>query len=282
MPNNPCSNMTLNCNGKLIDLTIPKVMGILNITPDSFYDGGRYKDERSILIQVEKMLTEGATFIDVGAYSSRPGATVVPKEEELKRILPIVKLLTTNFPGIILSIDTFRSTVAAACLSEGAAMINDISAGKQDEAMFSTVAEYKAPYIMMHMRGTPQNMQQQTDYDHLSVAILKYFAERIETGRAYGLHDLIVDPGFGFAKTLEQNYELLGQLELFQRLGHPILVGLSRKSMVYKLLETNAENALNGTTALHAIALSKGAKILRVHDVNEASECIKLLRQLEH
>ena len=273
--------MTLNCNGKLIDLSRPKIMGILNVTPDSFYDGGKFNEESTLLSQVDKMLQEGATFIDVGAYSSRPGADSVSEEEELRRILPIVKLILKKFPNILLSIDTFRSSVADSCLSEGAAIINDISAGIQDEQMLAIVAKHKAPFIMMHMRGTPQTMQQQTHYDDLTVDILKYFSERIAIARSYGLHDLIVDPGFGFAKTLEQNYTLLAQLALFKNLGHPILVGLSRKSMIYKLLRTDAQNALNGTTALHTIALGKGAKILRVHDVKEAMECILLQQHLE-
>ncbi|QCX00888.1 dihydropteroate synthase [Aggregatimonas sangjinii] len=272
--------MTLNCNGKLIDLKVPKVMGILNITPDSFYDGGKFKEEAAVLKQVDKMLNEGATFVDVGAYSSRPGADFVSEAIELRRILPIVKLLLAEFPNIILSIDTFRSGVAHACLSEGAAIINDISAGIQDEKIFAVVSEHQAPLVMMHMRGTPKNMQQQTQYDNLSVAILKYFSERIAIARTYGIYDLIIDPGFGFAKTLEQNYELLSQLDLFKNLRHPILVGLSRKSMIYRLLDTDAENALNGTTALHSIALSKGAQILRAHDVKEAMECIRLVQQL--
>jgi len=256
-------------------------MGILNTTPDSFYDGKKFKDEASMLLQVGKMIQDGATFIDVGAYSSRPGADFVSEDEELARLLPIVKLLLAKFPNIVLSIDTFRSSIADACLSEGAAIVNDISGGKQDENMFAVVAKHKAPFVMMHMRGTPQTMQKQTDYDNLSVDILKYFSEHIARARSYNLHDLIIDPGFGFAKTLEQNYELLSQLELFQTLHHPILVGISRKSMVYKLLGTDAEKALNGTTALHAISLVKGAKILRVHDVKEALECIRLVQQLD-
>jgi len=271
--------MTLNCNGTLIDLTIPKVMGILNLTPDSFYDGSRYKDEKSICLQVEKMLTEGATFIDIGAYSSRPGADAVSEEEELKRMLPIVKLVVQEFPKIIISVDTFRSKIADECLSAGAAIINDISAGKRDEKIFSIASKQKAPLIMMHMRGTPQTMQQQINYDNLTVAILNYFSERISVARSYGLHDLVVDPGFGFAKTSEQNYELLQQLELFQNLNSPVLVGLSRKSMIYKTLDSSAENALNGTTALHSIAIQKGASILRVHDVKEALEVISLMQQ---
>ncbi len=270
--------MTLNCNGTLIDLNSPKVMGILNLTPDSFFDGGKYKDSDSICLQVEKMLTEGATFIDLGAYSSRPGAEVVSEEEELRRILPIVKLLVKKFPESILSIDTFRSKIAEACLLEGAAIINDISAGKRDEKMFSVAKTHHAPIILMHMRGTPKNMQEHTRYENLMVDILKYFSERLSVARSYGLHDLVLDPGFGFAKTLEQNYEVLQQLTLFENLNCPLLVGISRKSMIYKALGTNAENALNGTTALHGIALHNGANILRVHDVKEAVEVVRLMQ----
>lgn len=279
MSNYPTLYMTLNCNGTLIDLTSPKVMGILNLTPDSFYDGGRYKDTDTICRRVEEMLREGASFIDVGAYSSRPGADVVSEEEELNRILPIVQLLISKFPEIILSIDTFRSKVADECLSAGAAIVNDISAGKQDEHIFSVAKAHQAPFIMMHMRGTPQTMQEQTEYKNLMVEILHYFSERISVAISYGLHDLIIDPGFGFAKTLQQNYELLQQLTLFQNLEYPVLVGLSRKSMIYKTLGTDAQNALNGTTALHSIALQKGANILRVHDVKEAIEVVRLMQQ---
>lgn len=272
--------MTLNCKGHLIDLTHPKVMGVLNITPDSFYDGGKYKDEKSILSQVEKMLNEGATFIDVGAYSSRPGANHVSEDEELKRILPIVRMLLSEFPTIIISTDTFRSVVAKNCLEAGAALINDISAGKLDKNMLPTIAKYKVPYIMMHMRGTPQTMKGQTEYENLVVDILGYFSERIANARALGITDIIVDPGFGFAKTLVQNYGLLSKLELFQNLNLPILAGLSRKSMIYKALDTTPENSLNGTTALNMVALMKGAKILRVHDVKEAVECVTLAESL--
>ncbi len=274
------SFMTINCKGYLIDLTHPKVMGVLNITPDSFYDGGKYKDEKAILIQTEKMLNEGATFIDVGAYSSRPGAEAISEDGELNRILPIVEILLEAFPEIILSIDTFRSKVAKNCLEAGAALINDISAGKLDENMLQTIAKYKVPYIMMHMRGTPNTMQKQTDYENLLVDILKYFSERIAQARKLGITDSIVDPGFGFAKTLAQNYELLSKLELFQNLGLPILAGLSRKSMIYKALDTTPKNALNGTTALNMVALMNGANILRVHDVKEALECITLAEGL--
>ncbi len=272
--------MTLNCKGHLIDLTHPKVMGVLNITPDSFYDKGKYKDEKAILKQTEKMLNEGATFIDVGAYSSRPGADFVTEDGELSRILPIVGVLLREFPQITLSIDTFRSTVAKNCLEAGAVLINDISAGKLDENMLPIIAKHKVPYIMMHMRGTPKTMQKQTDYKNLLVDILKYFSGSIAQARNLGITDIIIDPGFGFAKTLEQNYEVLSKLELFQNLDLPILAGLSRKSMIYKVLDTTPENALNGTTALNMVALRKGAHILRVHDVKEAVECITLAERM--
>ena len=269
--------MTINCKGDLIDLSSPKVMGILNITPDSFYDGGRYKDETQILKQTEKMLTEGATFIDVGAYSSRPGADHVTEEEELKRILPVIDLLIDNFPGLMLSVDTFRSAVAKKCLDHGAALINDISAGNLDPNMMVTIAQYQVPYIMMHMKGTPQTMQKQSHYRDLMGEVLYYFSDKLATARKFGINDLILDPGFGFAKTLEQNYELLRNLEMFQTFQLPVLVGLSRKSMIYRLLETTADRALNGTTALHMFTLTKGAHILRVHDVREAVECVLLM-----
>lgn len=272
--------MTINCNGKLISLDHPKIMGILNITPDSFYDGGKYKDESSILNQVEKMLNDGATFIDVGAYSTRPGALEVNEAIELKRILPIVSLILQRFPKTILSIDTFRSKVAKECIGNGAAIINDISAGLQDEKMLPTVAKLNVPYIMMHMRGTPQNMQQHTDYDDILKEVLSFFSERLVAAKSLGIKDIIVDPGFGFAKNLEQNYELLKQMEIMNFVEHPILAGISRKSMIYKTLKTTADQALNGTTALHMVCLQKGANILRVHDVKEALECVKLYEQL--
>jgi dihydropteroate synthase len=272
--------MTLNCKGNLIDLTQPKVMGILNVTPDSFYDGGKYKDHQSILKQVEKMLREGATYIDVGAYSSRPKALQITEREELDRILPIVSLLINEFPDILLSIDTFRSAVALHCLNAGAAMINDISGGVLDSDMLSTLAKFKVPFILMHMKGNPRTMQNETSYEHLLADIMFYFSERIKSARAVGITDIIIDPGFGFAKTLEQNYELLQNLELFNLLELPILVGLSRKSMIYKALDITPDEALNGTTALHMTALMQGANILRVHDVKEAVQCIKLYTQI--
>ncbi len=255
-------------------------MGILNITPDSFYDGGRFKDEVSLLRHTEIMLKDGATFIDVGAYSSRPGAEDIPAETELKRILPLIKALLVAFPDILLSVDTFRSDVARQCLESGAALINDISAGELDQAMMGTIAEFKVPYCLMHLRGTPQTMAQQNTYTDLVTEVLFYFSEKVARARAMGINDLLIDPGFGFAKTGILNYELLRNLDRFRTLGLPILVGLSRKSMISKILGTDSTNALNGTTALHMYALQKGANILRVHDVKEAMECITLLGYL--
>ena len=271
---------TINCKGQLIDLSQPKVMGILNITPNSFYDGGKYKDETQILNQVEKMLKDGATFIDVGAYSSKPNADFVSVEEEISRLLPIVNLLIEKFPDILLSVDTFRSQVAQKAIEAGVAIVNDISAGMLDDKMIETVAKLQVPYIMMHMKGNPQTMQSQTNYEDIVKEMIYYFSERISVARSFGLNDIIIDPGFGFAKTLEQNYEVLQKLELFSMLELPLLAGISRKSMIYKTLENTAEDALNGTTVLNTIALQKGAKILRVHDVKEAVECVKLFNKL--
>ena len=272
--------MTINCNGKLIDLTMPKVMGILNITPNSFYDGGSFSDEKSILKQVEKMLVEGAAFIDIGAYSSKPKADFVSEEEELQRLIPVIILVLKHFPESLISVDTFRANVAKTAVENGACIINDISAGNLDNKMMETVAKLHVPYIMMHMKGTPQTMQSFAQYENIIKEMLFYFSEKVAQARSFGIHDLIIDPGFGFAKTLEQNYEVLNDLELFQMLELPLLVGVSRKSMIYKSLETSAEFALNGTTVLNTIALQKGTKILRVHDVKEAMECIQLVNQL--
>ena len=273
--------MTINCKGELIDLSTPRVMGILNITPDSFYDGGRYKEKGAILRQVDLMLKDGASFIDVGAYSSRPRADVVSEETELSRIEPVIGLLLDEFPQIIISVDTFRSKVAKRCVEAGASMINDISGGDLDRMMMQTAAKLKVPYIAMHMKGTPQDMSEQTQYDNLLVDIRNSFSEKLKKARELKINDLIIDPGFGFAKTREQNFQLLRELELFQALDLPLLIGLSRKSMIYKTLDIDADEALNGTTALHMIGLSKGANILRVHDVREAVECIRLYRALE-
>ena len=273
--------MTIRCKEQLIDLATPKVMGILNVTPNSFFDGGKYKSDSEILNQVEKMLSDGATFIDVGAYSSKPSAEVVTEAEEINRILPVVKSILKEFPKTILSIDTFRSELARICIENGAAIINDISAANLDDAMLEVIAKYKVSFIMMHMRGTPQTMQTMTNYENIIKEMLFYFAQNVARARSYGIDDFIIDPGFGFAKTIEQNFEILQKLELFQILELPLLVGVSRKSMIYKTLETNAEQALNGTTVLNTIALTKGANILRVHDVREAVECVKLFNQVE-
>ena len=272
---------TINCKGNLIDLSTPKVMGIINLTPDSFYDGGKLTSEKEILLKAEKMLQEGATFLDLGAYSSRPGAQFVSEKEEIDRVLPVIKILLNEFPETLLSIDTFRSNVANQSISAGASLINDISAGKLDDHMFKIIAQHQVPYVMMHMRGTPETMMKNTDYTDLTKEVLYYFSERIAKARSFGINDLIADPGFGFSKTLDQNYELFNDLELFRNLNIPLLLGISRKSMIQKKIKTTAANSLNGTTALHAIAIQKGASILRVHDVKEAFETINLLQNLK-
>lgn len=274
--------MTINCKGQLIDLTTPKVMGILNVTPNSFYDGGMYKSSSEMLTKVGKMLSDGATFIDVGAYSSKPSAEYVSEEEELQRIIPIINLILEYYPEALLSVDTFRSEVAKVCIENGAAIINDISAGNLDDKMLETIAKYNVPYIMMHMRGTPETMQKMTSYEDIVKEILFYFSEKVANARSFGINDLIIDPGFGFAKTLDQNYEVLQKMELFEILELPLLAGFSRKSMIYKTLQSSAEDALNGTTVLNTVALTKGAKILRVHDVKEAMECITLFNKINN
>ena len=255
-------------------------MGILNITPDSFYDGGRFTEETALLNQVEKMLDEGATFIDLGAYSSRPGAKDISEEEELRRIEPVLNTILVRFPGVLISIDTFRSSIARYCLEAGASIINDISGGGLDPNMMKTVADLKAPYVMMHMKGTPQTMTEQTSYSDLLTDIRFTLSEKIAKARQLKINDIILDPGFGFSKTLTQNFKILKHLDLFQAFEVPVLVGLSRKSMIYKTLGTTAEGALNGTTALNMYALKQGASILRVHDVKEATECIRLFNEI--
>lgn len=271
---------SINCKGTLIDFSTPKVMGILNVTPDSFYDGGNYSSDKKILTQVSKMLLEGADFIDVGGYSSKPYASEVSVQEELQRVLPVVRLLIKEFPDVILSVDTFRSEVANACIQEGAAMINDISSGSFDKKMFETVASLQVPYVMMHMQGNPQNMQQNPTYKNLITEIMFFFSKKITELRKLGVNDIVTDVGFGFGKTLEHNYELLKNLEIFKNLEVPILVGISRKSMLNKLLGITAKDALNATTAAHTVALLNGANILRVHDVREAVEAIKIVEMV--
>jgi dihydropteroate synthase len=276
------TNQTLNIQGRLFDLSTPLVMAVLNVTPDSFYDGGRYQTESAILNQVEKLLEEGATFIDVGAYSSRPGATDISVEEEKNRALFAIRTIIRNFPHALLSIDSFRSEVANAATNEGAVMINDISAGEQDPKMFDTAARLGVPYIAMHMRGNPTTMTRLTEYENLLKEMVSYFQQKVHKLKELGIKDVIIDPGFGFAKTIEQNYYLLNRLNHFNVLGKPIAVGLSRKSMIWKTLSISPDNALNGTTSLHTIALMKGANILRVHDVKEAVEVIKLVSALRN
>lgn len=256
-------------------------MGILNLTPDSFFDGGKLDTEKNILSLAEKMLNDGATFLDLGGYSSRPGAHFVSEKDELLRVLPVVKLLLKEFPNALLSIDTFRSKIAKQCVETGAAIVNDISGGNQDPAMLETIAALKVPYILMHMRGTPKTMMKDTKYENITIDLLKYFSEKIAKAHEIGINDVIADPGFGFAKTRRQNFELINNLELFDSLDVPILIGVSRKSLVYKTLDITPDDALNGTTALHSIAIYKGVSLLRTHDVKEAVECINLIHNLK-
>ena len=269
----------INCKGELICFDTPKVMGILNITPDSFYAQSR-TTPAEVLRKAEQMLEEGATFVDIGGYSSRPNAQEVSPQEELQRVMPVVEALVKHFPEIRISVDTFRAEVARESLEAGACIINDISAGQIDPAIWEVVAHYQVPYIAMHMRGTPQTKQTYTEYDKLTKDILYYFSQVKDKARQLRINDLIIDPGFGFSKTLAQNYELMQQLALFKALECPILVGISRKTMIYKLLDTTPEEALNGTTVLNTFALLHGADILRVHDVKEAVECVKIVEEL--
>lgn len=273
--------MTLNCNGKLIDLETPKVMGILNRTPDSFYDGGKLKDDRSILMKAEKFLKEGATFLDVGGYSTRPGAADVAISEELDRVLSTLSVLKKNFPEALISVDTFRSKVARNSIEAGASLINDISGGTLDDKMLPTIAALQVPYVLMHMRGTPQTMGSLTQYGKVTEEVVFELSQKIAKARSLGINDIIADPGFGFAKTIQQNFEMLSELEHFLHLDVPLLIGISRKSMIYRTLGVTPEEALNGSTALNAIALLKGAHILRVHDVKEAMECVHLLEKFK-
>ena len=271
---------SLNIKGKLIDLSSPKVMGILNITPDSFYDNSRTKSIDEALIKAARFLDEGATFIDIGGYSSRPGAKDISINEEIDRVVPVVESLVKTFPEAVISIDTFRAKVAQETISAGAHIINDIAAGDMDEQMFETVAKLRVPYMMMHMQGTPQNMHQNPVYNNVLLEVIDYLAKKVAALKALHVHDIIIDPGFGFGKTTEHNYELLRQMEAFKIFKLPILVGFSRKGMIYKTLGTTAAEALNGTSVLNTIALQKGAGILRVHDVKEAVECVRLVEKL--
>ena len=269
--------MTINIKGTLLDLTKPKIMGILNITPDSFFDGGDYNSEHKILNQVEKMLTEGADIIDVGGHSSRPGAKKISIEKETERVIPIINLIAGKFKNIIISIDTFRSEIARKAIEAGASIINDISGGDLDKKMYEVAGELKVPYIIMHMKGVPSNMQNETKYDNIIFDIIKNLSYKIDLAKKAGVLDIIIDPGFGFGKSLKDNFKILKNLSSFKQLNQPIMVGLSRKSMIYKLLESSANDALNGTTCLNSISINNGANIIRVHDVKEAKETVKLI-----
>lgn len=271
---------TLNCKGKLVDLSKPSVMAILNVTPDSFYSKSRMSSVEEAVSTAEKFVKAGAKFIDIGAYSSRPGAADLSENEEIDRLIPVVQAVNESFPEILISADTFRANVASAAISAGAHLINDISAGNLDENMFATVAALQVPYIAMHMNGTPQNMQINPTYDNISQEVFVYFSDKIKKLQALGVKDIILDPGFGFAKNLDHNYQLLRELELLNFFGLPLLVGFSRKSMITKALDITTEEALNGTSVLNTTALLKGANILRVHDVKEAQECITLLSRM--
>lgn len=271
---------TLNCKGRLLTLDRPLVMGILNITPDSFFEGSRVGTGDDLLARAERMLAEGADMLDVGGMSSRPGAELISEEEELGRVLPVIASLHRHFPEAILSIDTIRATVARQAVEAGASLVNDISAGRLDEAMYETVAALRVPYVLMHMQGMPRTMQQDPHYEDVVVEVLDFFIAEMGKLRALGVHDIILDPGFGFGKTLAHNYELLNGMQAFQILEAPVLTGLSRKSMVTRLLGVSPQEALNGTTALHMVALRNGARILRVHDVKEAVEVVKIFEQL--
>ena len=276
------SNTTLNCRGKLLDLQVPKVMGILNVTPDSFSDGGQFLETKAALLQVEKMLEEGADLIDIGAYSSRPGAKNIDSEEELSRLKQIVPAICTHFPDAILSLDTFRSSVAAPMLDLGVHIINDITAGLHDPQLMALAAKAQAPYMLMHMQGEPRTMQKQPHYKNVIEDISDFFVARIKAARAAGLKDIVIDPGFGFGKTQAHNYELFRKLELLQVFGLPILVGISRKSMLYKMFDTVPTDVLPIASALHLKALEAGARILRVHDVLAAKRIVQLHQYLVH
>ena len=274
--------LTINCRGELLDLNTPKVMGILNITPDSFYDGGKYFSDKDLLLQVEKMATESCDIFDLGAYSSRPGADKVSAGEEMNRLSAALKMIRKEFPNIIISVDTFRSKIAKNVVNDfDVDIINDISAGELDSEMFNTIAEIKVPYIMMHMRGTPDNMQNNPHYENVVKDIMIFFSKKLDELKKVGVNDVIIDPGFGFGKTVDHNYQLLKYLDDFKIFELPLLIGVSRKSMICKVLDVNPSEALNGTSVLHTLALFGGANILRVHDVKEAKETIQLISKFK-
>lgn len=272
--------MTITLNQQLLDLSTPRVMAVMNLTPDSFYDGGKLKNHEQVLAKVQQFIDEGASIIDLGGYSTRPGAADISVEDEISRVIPVVQLIREHFRAIPLSVDTFRSQVARAALEQGASMVNDVSGATADDLMLDLIAEYQVPYVGMHMRGTPQTMNTLTHYQDIVFEIRYFFSTLAEEAAKRNINDLIIDPGLGFAKTIAQNFHLLYHLDAFKLLELPVLIGLSRKSMIYKTLNTTPENALNGSSALHMAALERGAHLLRVHDVKEAQECIKLFTQL--
>ena len=274
-------NYSINCKGNLIDLSIPKIMSIVNTTPDSFYDGGQYNTIEKALQKVEVDISNNATFIDIGGYSSKPNAAHVTEEEELKRTIPVIEAILKSFPEAVISIDTFRGKVAKEAVDAGAALINDISAFELDKEMINTLKTYKVPYILMHMLGTPQNMQNNPSYKNVVKDIIQFLSNKIKELKTFGIHDIIIDPGFGFGKTLSNNYELIANLNYFKTLKHPLLVGVSRKSIIYKLLNINSLESINGTTALNMYSLLNGANILRVHDTKEAKECIRIFNEIQ-
>jgi dihydropteroate synthase len=269
--------LTITCRGRLIDFSVPKVMGILNVTPDSFYDGGRYSSEAAIVLRVGSMIEEGADIIDIGAFSTRPGAAEVTADEEKARLFGALQVIRREYPGICISIDTFRAGIAEQAVGDfGAGIINDISAGNLDDRMFATVGKLKVPYIMMHMLGTPGKMPSNPVYTDVTRDLMMYFADRVAAAKLLGIMDIIIDPGFGFGKTVQQNFQLLRELNLLTLMGMPVMAGVSRKSMIYKTLNVDKEFALNGTSVLNTLALANGARILRVHDVKQAVEAVKL------
>ncbi|WP_313383782.1 dihydropteroate synthase [Chishuiella sp.] len=273
--------MTINCNGRLIDLNEPKIMGILNTTPDSFFDGGSSESINLVLEKIDKYLNDGADIIDIGGYSTKPNAKVISEQEEIDRTIPFIEAIVKNHPDIILSIDTFRGNVAKKAINAGASIINDVSGWELDDNMFDVIKELNVPYILMHMKGNPETMQEKTSYNDITLEVNEYFSQKIEKLKAAKVNDIILDPGFGFAKNLEQNYELFSKMEALGFNQFPLLVGISRKSMIYKLFNTTAQEALNGTSVLNMVALQKGAKILRVHDVKEAKETLEIYNALK-
>jgi dihydropteroate synthase len=279
-PENLTLKKTINCRGIIIDFEVPKVMGILNITPDSFYDGGKYSNLEEIHRQFDNLISEGADIVDIGAVSSKPGATLINLKEEIKRLVPVLKLVLKNYPNTVVSIDTFRSEIAELAVRDyGVSIINDISSGSMDDMMFETIAKLQVPYVIMHMQGNPADMQQNPIYKDVVKEIMQFFSKKLLKLRTYGIHDIIIDPGFGFGKTMDHNYQLLSRLEEFKMIGLPLMLGLSRKSMIYKYFNCEPDDALNGTTVLHTIALMKNANILRVHDVLEAKQAVKLVQK---